>query len=681
MRRIVTLFTTLMLFALLGACAAPAVPSETTSAEITGEETTSDEASDTEDSHFPLTITDALGQELTLEEPPIIGCDWYGCYETFADLGITLHAAAMTSAMLDTDFYSPVGPPDHLIEDLTNPELWAATDMTLMLSRVPDDAYWDTFREMVPVFFLHHPSYGKSGVTGYQSYVENARLLGQLTGETEAADAAIARFETMIDNLRALSTPELAEQTVGFIWSGEGYYSIATDNPVCTLLAETGLGNCMGTGIGRSVEYNPEEVLALDPDVIIYMLEGESAGHIERTDPIWAELTAVKEGRVFDAIGTRYMCCSMRGLVHSMQEYVHHVVPKAGIPAPGPEADFDPTMSPLVQGSETEAEAEANDTASTAADTACEEGFRFFDHELLATEPTCIPENPERVAYLIYPSYLYALDVNPIGAWGLERDAENYPFIADWVMEGTIDHGMPPNLETLLGLQPDLLLYDMRRVEDVVEELQQIAPLVTFDVNNAFTWQERHLFNAAVFDKVALAEEQIAAYEARAAELRAAIQASRGDVSDVTVSLVRIRDAGEINLLGPWYPAVSVVEDVGFDLPDSVDLTLAGMEEAHGSIYVADISEELIPTVDGDIMLVFGSPGGGTVDVEESGRIMSEIGESPLWQTLDAVQAGEVYFKGDYWLQPSILTAHLVIDELAEILDVELETTNPFLGE
>jgi len=305
-------------------------------------------ATTTAEALFPLTITDALGQEFTFETQPKLACDWHGCYETMADLGLVLHAAAMRPEMLDSVFYAPVGLPEHLIEDLSNPELWAATEMELFLSRVPDDPYYDVLREMVPVFFLHHPSYGVSSETGYQAYIANARLLGQLSGQPAAAEAAIARFETMIANLKALSTPALAEQSVGLLWSDEVYYGLATDNPFCVLLAEVGLGRCMGESTGRFVEYNAEEVLALNPDLIIYMLEG-GPSHTERTDPVWPQLTAVKAGRVYDVIGTRYTCCSMRGLIHSFQEYVSVVLPEAGIPAPGPVEAFDPAQSPLVQ--------------------------------------------------------------------------------------------------------------------------------------------------------------------------------------------------------------------------------------------------------------------------------------------------------------------------------------------
>lgn len=37
---------------------------------------------------------------------------------------------------------------------------------------------------------------------------------------------------------------------------------------------------------------------------------------------------------------------------------------------------------------------------SASAGSLCDAGFRRFDHELLATDPICIPENPQRIAFI-----------------------------------------------------------------------------------------------------------------------------------------------------------------------------------------------------------------------------------------------------------------------------------------
>lgn len=309
--------------------------------------------------------------------------------------------------------------------------------------------------------------------------------------------------------------------------------------------------------------------------------------------------------------------------------------------------------------------------------TECEEGFRYFDHEFLATDPTCIPENPERVAYLLYPSYIYPLGIKPVGSWGLDRDAANYPFIAEWILEGIVDHGMPPSLEALLELQPDLLLYDVSRVAEVIDELPNIAPLVTFDDNRDYTWQDRHRFNAAVFNQVELAEAQIADYEARAEELRLAVAETYGDVSDITVSVIRIREAGAYSPVGRGWTSGNVLADVGFDLPDAFELTPEELIETFGDGRLI-LGEESIPLFNGDLILFVGSPGGAQAQGTDGDPLIEAILQDPLWQTLDAFATDDVYSMGDYWLQDGPLPAHMVIDDLIAILGVEIETPNPF---
>ena len=38
--------------------------------------------------------------------------------------------------------------------------------------------------------------------------------------------------------------------------------------------------------------------------------------------------------------------------------------------------------------------------AQDTTETDCEAGFRLFDHEMLASDPVCIPENPQRILAL-----------------------------------------------------------------------------------------------------------------------------------------------------------------------------------------------------------------------------------------------------------------------------------------
>ena len=333
-----TIFLIMLVF--ISACAGAPAPSP---ADAT---VTPQGSATTEDGLFPLTITDAAGVEYTFDAPPKIGCWWAGCTEMFADLGIPPHAAAFTDANAGSVALFPAGTPAENIADFQNPELWAAAEVDLILMRVPVDPAQEPIKAAAPIFYLHHPSYGESSQSGYAAFIENLRIVGQLTGKPAEAEVAIARFDTVLENLRALSTPETQALSVAVLFQGEEYRVIGPGNPFCAALAEVQLGQCVGEG-DASYEVNAEEFLGLDPDWLIYQ-SGDNS-YKDRTDPVWSQLTAVKEGRVYDALGNRYYCCSLRGLTHALQEYVHYVVPAANIPAPGPWLEFDPLQSPLLQ--------------------------------------------------------------------------------------------------------------------------------------------------------------------------------------------------------------------------------------------------------------------------------------------------------------------------------------------
>lgn len=295
---------------------------------------------------FPLTITDAAGREHTFDAPPRIGCLWFGCTEIMADLGVPAHAGSEVAIEDDGPFYYPAGPPAEFVTDFTDPEDWARTGVEVIMHRVPETPENDALEQAAPVFYLHHPSYGESSETGVAAYRANLEILGRLTGRTEQAQAALARFDGVLDGLRAAAPPGAAGTTVAPMFSSDdGTYSVTgRENPFCVTLAENGLGQCVDTG--DDAEVNAEAFLALDPDWIAYQVFADESW-TGRVDPVWSRLTAVAQQQVYDA-GNRIYCCSLRGLEHALQEYAHHVFgPEAGIPAPGPVADFDPAASPL----------------------------------------------------------------------------------------------------------------------------------------------------------------------------------------------------------------------------------------------------------------------------------------------------------------------------------------------
>lgn len=303
---------------------------------------------------FPLTITDAAGIEHTFDAPVTkIGCRYFGCIESLADMGIVPYAAPAGDE--GVVFLYPDGEPAVAIQDFDNLEEWAAADVDVMVDLVSPFALEDaeTLGKAAPVFFLNAPYEAwdadnyKPGVDAWR---DDLRLLGAITGHPELADAALARYDTFVANLAARAPDGAAEQELANLsFTDDGTYSLMDPgSPFCEALRDNALGHCLEVDgwNAESWEINAEAFLAADPDWIAYTVYDDTQTYADRDDPAWGRLSAVSDGRVFDF--SRTNCCSLRMLTHSLQEYAFHVWgTDGGVPDPGPENDFDPTKSPL----------------------------------------------------------------------------------------------------------------------------------------------------------------------------------------------------------------------------------------------------------------------------------------------------------------------------------------------
>lgn len=118
----------------------------------------------------------------------------------------------------------------------------------------------------------------------------------------------------------------------------------------------------------------------------------------------------------------------------------------------------------------TEVAAPTNMPGSEQASGDCEEGFRLFDHELLATDPLCVPEEPQRVAMLetIGTELMFTLDMQPVvqPQSYTEQLLGNFPEMKQQLTNFFEDiPGLSyaePNLEIIAQGQPDLIVvYDV----------------------------------------------------------------------------------------------------------------------------------------------------------------------------------------------------------------------------
>ncbi|UUX51080.1 ABC transporter substrate-binding protein [Nisaea acidiphila] len=172
-----------------------------------------------------------------------------------------------------------------------------------------------------------------------------------------------------------------------------------------------------------------------------------------------------------------------------------------------------------------------------------------------ARGPHSFASAPERVISLNWAltEQLISLGIAPVGV----ADPEGY---SNWVAvpaipEASVDIGKreAPNLERILGLQPDLLLLGGQQ-SAYVQHAEAVAPALQFqlyseDHDNAAAIRDNFLALGTLFDRRALAEQKLAEMDRNLARLRDEIAAAYPDGAP-KVTLVRFIDDKRVVISG-----------------------------------------------------------------------------------------------------------------------------------
>jgi iron complex transport system substrate-binding protein len=291
-----------------------------------------------------------------------------------------------------------------------------------------------------------------------------------------------------------------------------------------------------------------------------------------------------------------------------------------------------------------DADGAASDTTATA-----DAAFpRTVVHAMGETE---IPARPERIVVLDTGELDSALSlgVTPVGAVTTAVSEDFLSYLAEGAAGvervGTIAE---PNLEAIAALQPDLILSNKVRHEDIYPQLSQIAPTV-FAERVGAVWKDNLRLAAEALGRDDHAAAALAAYEKDAVALGESV----GDPAGTTVSPLRfvggtIRAYQSASFIG------TVLADIGFgqvELPTGEVPTFA------------EISAEELTAADADVVL---HSSYGPADDSGAAAVLA----GPLWPRLGAVQAGRAYAVEDdvFFTGIGLMAANLILDDLAERL-------------
>lgn len=291
----------------------------------------------------------------------------------------------------------------------------------------------------------------------------------------------------------------------------------------------------------------------------------------------------------------------------------------------------------------------AAESGEAASATSAAGGPRTVEHAMGTTE---VPADAERVVVLDTGELdaVVSLGVVPVGAVTTDVSTALVGYLEDELADtesvGTIGE---PDLEAIAALEPDLILSNTVRHEDLYPQLSQIAPTV-FAGDVGDTWKETLRLAAEALGVTERADELVAEYEERAAQVGKAV--SGGDPASLSVSVVRFLP-GQIRLYGEASFIGTVLADAGFSRPEPQQVAETFVEA----------SPEQIGLADGDV--VFTSTYGDPADTQQA-----EVTGGPLWKGLSAVRSGNAHeVSDDTWmLGIGVTAAHLVLDDIESTL-------------
>lgn len=278
---------------------------------------------------------------------------------------------------------------------------------------------------------------------------------------------------------------------------------------------------------------------------------------------------------------------------------------------------------------------------------------REITHAMGTTE---VPDEPQRVVILTNEGTeaLLALGVTPVGAVNSWNGDPWWDHIADKMGDAQpVGKESAVNLELIAALQPDLILGNKLRQEEVYPQLSAIAPTVMTERLRG-DWKENFRVYAETLGLSEKGKEVIADYDAKVK----ALSEKLGDNLKEKISMIRFM-AGQIRIYQLDTFSGVVLKDLGFDRPANQNV----------NEFAIRTGKESIPDMDGDRIFFFTYETGNG----EGLGLRDEVLADPLWQSLSAVKAGKVQEVSDgIWnTAGGILAAELMLEDIAEIYGVK----------
>ena len=265
-------------------------------------------------------------------------------------------------------------------------------------------------------------------------------------------------------------------------------------------------------------------------------------------------------------------------------------------------------------------EDEATNSKTEQADTeAKEKTITYMDKEYkVPADPTIVAASLESMEDLAL------LEVKPAGALAIGNELPSY-LAEDLEGAELVGDKMQPNYETILGLEPDIILGTSKFQEDVKSQLEKIAPMMPIS-HVSTDWEANLTAVAELTGKEEEAKKILEDYEADVAEVKEDVSDS---MKDKEVVVIRLR-AGNLMIYGQdLYLNPVLYNDLGLAVPEVV--AAAKAQEA--------ISLEKLAEMNPDYIFLQFEESENT----DKPEALDELQKNAIWNGLDAVKADQVF--------------------------------------
>jgi iron complex transport system substrate-binding protein len=263
---------------------------------------------------------------------------------------------------------------------------------------------------------------------------------------------------------------------------------------------------------------------------------------------------------------------------------------------------------------------------------------------------TTLEKAPQKVVILTNEGTEALLDlgVTPVGAVQSWTGDPWYDHIADQMNDvEVVGLESQVNLEAIAALQPDLIIGNKIRQEDIYEQLSAIAPTI-FAEDLRGNWKMNFELYAKALNIEEKGKEIIETYDTRITDLKEQLD----DKLNMKVSMVRFM-AGDVRIYQKDSFSGVILEQLGFARPESQDVDEFAIKGA---------TKEQIPLMDGDILFYFTYETGDGVATE----LEKEWLEDPLFKNLEVAKNAEIHKVDDViWnTAGGVKAANLMLDDI-----------------